>query len=364
MEKHEFVLTLTIILSLSAIALLLHTKTPVSYSEYYIVPSSYNNYVNTPQNYSFEYVIKNHEGKKMDYNIKAVFNNETFYEKEIELNNNTTFTDTPFLEINSLPKNSRIYLNINNGVENKSLWINLFNKISKINDFIIKPKEKLIIDEKKFINSEISFNIEIADNEVNNYYYKVLNEDYEIFKENLIKNNLTSKNELTINFKKTILVPLNSYNNFSVELYNNDNLVDKVLMPENYFALIKLGRMNMPETVFNGSMLTNLTKNTVSITLINNKNTSVLFNITLESVSKKCVANAMSSCSADFTFYKTNETSFKVPLKIRLIENKTMNPVFNITMIEGCTNLSSIGLTIKERLYELDFSKTKIILRS
>ncbi|MBR9678118.1 MAG: hypothetical protein GOU97_02400 [Nanoarchaeota archaeon] len=340
MRKKEFFAILTMILLLFIIWLALNTKKEVKYSEYYIRPDSYHNYVSTPEDYSFEYVINNNEGIQTNYSIEAFFNDESFYKKNVQIKNGSSFTDNPILELTSFKDTSRIELRIND----ESLWIHLFNKKNEIANVVASINKTLkLIDGTILILPKISFDLKIADNYPKNITYIILTSG-----KNVVSKDLSATKEFNISIDETgFFIPSKSFYDLTIKLFSGDELLDEKNLftlekPEFFVLKTTVSSQEQESKLFgNGYDNQTLKEYDVNLQATNFDENIISLKINLLNLSKTITINSFSSNNVNFKFigFGENLTTEKASLNIEVFENAILikNFQYKLNLSEGST---------------------------
>ena len=330
-----------VILVLFIVSLLSNPKKGSTFSEYYLVPDSYQNYVLPGENFSFDYVINNHEGIEKGFSVQAFLNSQSFYEKTVSINDKDGFTDSPHLKLGEFADGSKVELRIND----ESLWIHLFNKKNSLENVMVIPKTTFSTFEgDRLVMPQVNFDIVIADNIRKKVTYKISVQGFE-----LLSKEMEAPKEFTASLEETgFLIPFQDLSDITVRLYSEDELLDEAKPfdrnPELFVLRATASSEPLDASLFSdGFTNQSLFKTSINIVLTNYNPSTLTFNLSIKNTENYSQINPYQSKELVFSdiLSVNNFSNMRIPLKIIVYENESK---------------------IKDLTYNLNFSNGRILL--
>ena len=108
---------------------LIRMHTQQSYSEIYIYPNSYTNYINRsklPKEFSFRYGIRSHELREETYEINIYLGDTLVKSKEVKIKKGGTFEENETILIPrniTFPTKVKIVVSVDNTVYEAHIWL-------------------------------------------------------------------------------------------------------------------------------------------------------------------------------------------------------------------------------------------------
>lgn len=323
--RKKFLTTLLVITVLAVAALVLRQGKKARYSEYYITPHSYQNYLEKPE-LSFQYVINNHEGTSKEYKVQALFQNQSVYQKKVSLTDGESFSGQPTINLTGFEDGSILELRINN----ESLWVHLSHKQNEIKEFFVSPVNVVkLTSGVTLVQPKVVFNISVRDNEPKNVTYKIVLDGAEIISETV-----EASKEFNHSVENTsFYVPARELTNIRAQIWANNALLDEKGLAEKpvkyFFLKAKPHSENLTARFFgDGYYNQTMVKDTVKLYLTSFHDKKLSFNLTMLNTTKKIIVPALSTKEKSFELvgFKKNEAA---PLNIEMYYNNTLLDSFN-----------------------------------